>query len=49
MANILKTDVRNTQNINEKLSSLEVDLQSKADTIEMERLQRRIENIEKEY
>ena len=28
--------------INEKLRSLEVDLQNKVDTIEMERLQRRI-------
>ena len=36
-----------TKKINEKLRSLEVDLQNKADTIEMERLQRRIENIEK--
>ena len=33
--------------INEKLRSLEVDLQNKADTIEIDRLQRRIENIEK--
>ena len=29
------------------MSSLEVDLQNKADTIEIDRLQRRIENIEK--
>ena len=33
--------------INKKLRSLEVDLQNKADTIEIDRLQRRIENIEK--
>ena len=36
-----------TKKINEKLRSLEVDLQNKADTIEIDRLQRRIENIEK--
>ena len=36
-----------TKKINEKLRSLEVDLQNKADTIEVDRLQRRIENIEK--
>ena len=36
-----------TKEINEKLRSLEVDLQNKADTIETDRLQRRIENIEK--
>ena len=48
--NVLKTDARNTQkkkNINEKLRSLEADLQNKADAIEIDRLQRRIENIEK--
>ena len=33
--------------INEKLRSLDVDLQNKADTIEIDRLQRRIENIGK--
>ena len=36
-----------TKKINEKLRSLEVDLQNKADTIEIDRLQRRTENIEK--
>ena len=36
-----------TKKINEKLRRLEVDLQNKADTIEIHRLQRRIENIEK--
>ena len=36
-----------TKKIIEKLRSLEVDLQNKADTIEIDRLQRRIENIEK--
>ena len=36
-----------TKKINEKFRSLEVDLQNKADTIEIDRLQRRIENIEK--
>ena len=36
-----------TKKINEKLRSLEVDLQNKADTIEIDRPQRRIENIEK--
>ena len=36
-----------TKKINEKLRSLEVDLQNKADTIEIDRLQRRIKNIEK--
>ena len=36
-----------TKKINEKLRSLEVDLHNKADTIEIDRLQRRIENIEK--
>ena len=35
-----------TKKINEELRSLEVDLQNKADTIETDRLQRRIENIE---
>ena len=47
--NVLKTDARNTQkkNINKKLRSLEADLQNKADAIEIDRLQRRIENIEK--
>ena len=39
--NVLKTNARNTQKkINEKLRSLEVDLQNKADTIETDRLQR---------
>ena len=33
--------------INEKLRSLEVDLQNKTDIIKMKKLQRRIENIEK--
>ena len=33
--------------INEKLRSLEVDLQNKADAIEIDRIQRRIENVEK--
>ena len=33
--------------INEKLRSLEVDLQNKEDTIEINRIQRRIENIVK--
>ena len=33
--------------INEKLRNLKVDLQNKTDTIEMEKLQKRIENIEK--
>ena len=43
--NVLKIDERNTQKrLIKKLRSLEDD---KADTIEMERLQRRIENIEK--
>ena len=37
-----------TKKINEKLRSLEVNLQNKEDTIEIDRLQRRIENI-KEY
>ena len=36
-----------TKKINEKLRSLQVDLQNKADTTEIDRLQRRIENIEK--
>ena len=36
-----------TKKINEKLWSLEVDLQNKTDTIEMEKLQQRIENVEK--
>ena len=36
-----------TKKINEKLRSLEVELQNKADTIEIDRLQKRIENIEK--
>ena len=36
-----------TKKINEKLRSLEVDLQNKADTMGVHRLQRRIENIEK--
>ena len=36
-----------TKKINEKLRSLEVDLQNKTDTTEMEKLQQRIENIEK--
>ena len=37
-----------TKKINEKLRSLEVDLQNKADTIEIDRLQRKIKNIEKD-
>ena len=36
-----------TKKINGKLRSLEADLQNKADTIEIDRLQRSIENIEK--
>ena len=36
-----------TKKSNEKLRNLEVDLQNKTDTIEMEKLQRQIENIEK--
>ena len=36
-----------TKKINGKLRSLEVDLQNKTDTIEKQKLQRRIENIEK--
>ena len=36
-----------TEKINEKLRSSEVDLQNKADTIEIDRLQRRTENIGK--
>ena len=36
-----------TKKINEKLRSLKIDLQNKADTTEIERLQRRIENIER--
>ena len=33
--------------LNEKLRTLEADLQNKADATEIDRLQRRIENIEK--
>ena len=36
-----------TKQINEKLRSLEVDLQNETDAIEIEKIQRRIENIEK--
>ena len=36
-----------TNKINEKLRSLEVDLQNKAETIGIDRIQRRIENTEK--
>ena len=36
-----------TKKINEKLRSLEVDLQNKADTIEIDRLQRRIEILKR--
>ena len=36
-----------TKKINEKPRNLEVDLQNKTDSIEMEKLQRRMENIEK--
>ena len=45
--NVLKTDERNRQKINEKLRSVEVDKHNKTDKIEMEKLQREVENIGK--